>query len=161
MFHIQGKIRDYKPLTDTATVEFEGIGVIDTWMDGLVVDPSLNRAFLVHGAPVTLQAPDANRLCEAIIVGSGAPVTQPVINTGAAAQNVQTGRVIVPTDGTGHGSAAVSFSPGYLSAPSIYIGGDDAAHPTLSAVTGAGFTVTVSGFLLNSYAQFSWQAVGH
>src|SRR5947209_2211651 len=70
----QSKVRDYSASSDTASVELVHHGVIDFWMDGLAVHPAVNRAFLVHGADVTIQVPDAHALCQGIIVGSGSNI---------------------------------------------------------------------------------------
>lgn len=161
MIHLQGRIRDYASATDTASVELDGQGVIDAWLDGVQIDPAVNRAFLYHGGRCTLAVDDPHRLDEAVITAIADSPTTPVSYAGAAKQTTQSGRGAISVGGAGSGSVAVSYSPGYSSAPSIQVVADNRAPLTLSALSASGFTVAVSGQTPNTYLYFSWQAVGN
>ena len=160
MFHIQGKIRDYAAATDSASVEFEGLGIIDYWFDGIKIDPAVNRGYMVHGAPVTLQVADAHRLCEAIIVGVGDTIASPVSVGPAGPVGVQSGRAYIATDGSGNGAAAVTYSPAFSAIPTLTVKVDDNHPPALSGASASGFTVSIAHGPPNSYVYFSWQAGG-
>ncbi|MGH2442202.1 MAG: hypothetical protein ACRDFX_03440 [Chloroflexota bacterium] len=163
MIHLQGRIRDYDSLTDTASVEFDGQGWIENWVDKLKIDASLNRSYLVHGSPVTVQAPDAHRLiCDGLVVGVGDSPTSPVSYSGASLQLTQTGRAFIGTDGTGSGSVAVRFTQPFSSAPQLSLTVDEHVPPVVSGISTTGFTATIShSGSLNGYVYLSWHASGN
>lgn len=161
MYHFSGRIRDYSSSSDTASVEFDGLGTIDAWANNLKIDPSVNRAYLVHGNPVTLAAPDEHKIGDAIVVGFSDVVTLPVQTGSAGAITTQTGHGLIGTNASGAGSAAITFSPAYVTTPTISAAVDDHPTTTLTGVSAAGFTINVTGAPDNAVISFSWHATGH
>lgn len=162
MYHLQGRVRQYDPATDTCSVEFEHLGDIEGWMDNIAIDAAISRGFLAHHAQVTLQVADFWRLAEAILIGVGDQPTIPSqLNSAGGAVTVQTGRTVISTNGVGSGSTSVTFSPAFTNPPtSLGATADDHRSLALSALTASGFTATISGGPINSYVYFTWQASG-
>jgi hypothetical protein len=144
MNQFQATIRDFNPATYTATIEPVGAGVIDTWLDGVAIDASINPAFLTHGNTVTVTVPDPMALCQAVITGIAAPPSQPTFSAGApgsgAIQRLQMGRGTIATDGAGAGSLAVPYPIAFTANPLVYALTDDQHTLTLSALGTTGFT---------------------
>jgi hypothetical protein len=161
----QATIRDFNSAADTATIEPVGAGVIDTWLDGVAIDSSINRSFLAHGNTVTVTVPDPMALCQAVITGVAAPPGQPTFSAGApgsgAVQRLQTGRGTIATDGAGAGSLAVTYPIAFTGNPRVYALADNQYALTLSALGTTGFTATIAGGPANSYVGLSWTAEGN
>lgn len=162
MYQIYGKLRDYDGATDTASVELEGLGHIDFWLDSLPIDAAINRGYLVHGAPVTIAVPDEHRLPEAVVVAVGQQPNTGTIYNGATHQRTQYGHAVIPIGGGGSGYLAVTYPIAFSAAPnSVVVSGDDGHGILLSALSATGFTATASGLTPNSYLQISWHAQGN
>lgn len=159
IFH--GKCRDYAPSTDTASIELVHHGAIQVWLDGIPIDPAVNRAYLVHGADVMLSAPDPHRIDEAIIVGIASKVKTVGAQNSSGAYTTQTGRGAISTGSTGTGSANITFSPAFAAAPQLTVALDNLYTLVIGGLTTTGATVTASGAPANSYVYFSWEAQGH
>lgn len=155
MLTLAGTIRDYDSSTDSASVELTGAGVLDTWLDGVSIAPTINRAFIAAGAPLSLALPDAHRLCEARIISVTPPT---VLNANARTQQ---GRGTFSTNNLGYESTTVTFATPYTSAPSVSAALDNLQPCTISAVSTTGFTISNPNPLsVNALIYFSWSAVG-
>jgi hypothetical protein len=159
-YQATGYVRDYDAPSDTCTVELIGIGIIDTWLDGCRINAGVNRGYLTHGAEVLLAIPDAHRLCEASIVsinGSGA-----VLANSGGAQKFQTGRVRIPTDGTGAGTITVIFPSAFTVIPQLYAGADELLPLHVGTPTLTQFTLSFSAGTApaNSNIYCTWFALG-
>lgn len=163
IYQIFGKIRDYNPITDTASVEMEGLGVIEAWFDGLKIHTALNRGLMIHNAPVTLAATDAHRLGEAVITAVGdSPGTATTTQNGITL-TTKVGRGYVSTDAHGVGSSAVLFAPAYPAAlVDLTAAADNHSQTSLSAISRSGFTISVNDPTTpNGYVYFSYHATGY
>ena len=60
-------VRDYNASNDTCSVELQGVGVIETWIDGMAIDPSISRAKLASGVAGVVTMSDVHRLCGAVL----------------------------------------------------------------------------------------------
>jgi len=158
---LQGKVRDYTPATDTASVELVHHGIIESWLDGIPIHPAVDRSFLVHGADINLQVPDPNRLTEAIIVGSGAGVTAVSRSSSAGVVTTQTGRTVIATGAGGAGSASITFSPAFVAVPTLTASADNQLPVTIGGLTVSGATISITGGPANGNVYVSWQAQGH
>jgi hypothetical protein len=161
MIHVICTVRAYDKTADTASVELAGLGVVDTWVDGIKVGPGLARAGLVYGAQGVLAMPDAHRICDATLISLVPPQPIKTVQSSGKTQTTLTGRDTIQTDGSGNGSVSVTFSTPFTAAPSISVLADNMAPMNVSAITTTGFTATLAGpGSANSYVQFSWSATG-
>ena len=148
-YQTQGVIRSYDGPSDSCTVEFSGIGNIDTWLSGIKIEAPINRAQLINGAVCTLTMPDANRICEAKIISlTGAPT--PAVNTntsGTGVPPVQSGSVIVNlSPGSGIASVHIDFNPPFPSVPTVYASTIAQAGPlTITNVFTTGCDLNLTG----------------
>jgi hypothetical protein len=148
-------------------VELTGVGVIDTWIDGIKINQNMPRSQLVFGTVVTVSMPDAHRICEAIVDGPasvpGEAIQAPPGGLSTSnAQKVEVGRGSMTIDGSGNGSANVVFPAPYSSAPTVRAFADTLVTPSISNVSTTGFTVSIAGSpWLNGTHYFSWQAQGN
>jgi hypothetical protein len=156
-----GKIRDYNASTDTASVELVHHGDIESWLDGLHIHPGVNRAFVVHGSDIDLAAPDLFRLAEAVITASGSQINSVAAAGSSGAISTKSGRGFIATGNTGAGSANISFSPAFVTAPNLTVAFDNIYTATIGGLTASGATISVSGGPANAYVYFSWEATGH
>ena len=161
-YQATGYVRDYSAAGDTCTVELIGIGIIDTWLDGVKVNAGVNRGYLVHGAEVTLSIPDAHRLCEASIISIAGSTSSAAAAAGGGPQATQTGRVKIPTDSTGAGSVTVVFSPAYSAVPQVYAGADELLPLHVGTPTTTQFILSFSAGTapVNSNVYCTWFAFG-
>jgi hypothetical protein len=163
MYSTIGVVRDYDPATDSCSVELQGMGIIEVWMDGIKAHAGVDRSQLVGGTQVTIDVPDPNRLCEAQIVGvvpQGIPHTvDPVVGL----LKRLSGRSFVSTDGAGNGSTVVTFPSAFTSTPTISAQGDFftgvSVPPGLVLTTQFEIDVAAPA-LANSVLSVSWSAVG-
>ena len=162
MYLIPATIRDYNAAADTATIELVGAGVIDSWLDGIAIDPALNRSLVVHGAITSVSTPDPHRICEATITAIAGAV-QPVQAFGGAAQLVQTGRVWILTNTVGQGSTTAVFSQAFSSSTNLSVScSSDFGYPSqISGISATQFTVSVSAAPPNTYVYLSYEAEGN
>lgn len=160
MFTVLAKIRDYNGATDRCSVELEGLGQIDAWIDNLVIHQAINRGQLVHGAPVTIALPDEWRLPEAVVTAVGADPAGGAQQSSSGAYRHQHGRLVIPTNGAGTGSISGVYSPAYATAPYVVVVADDGLPVTITANGAGGFTVQVTGGPANGYVLVSWHAQG-
>lgn len=161
MYHIYGKLRDYNGTTDTCTVELEGLGQIDNWIDGLKIDQAINRGFLSHGAPLTLTVPDEWRLPEAVVVAVGTDPNDAVQQNASGNYHHCHGRIILATNSAGNGSYTGSFSPVYGLVPYFVASADDQDVFSISSLTTSAFTLAVNNGPISSYVVISWHAQGY
>jgi hypothetical protein len=163
MYSASATIRDYDPTTDTCSVELIGIGVIDTWLEGVAIAVGINRHFIAAGVVCTVMMPDAHRLCETTVT---ALALDPSLATTqynpapAGSLQLQSVRVPVPTDGTGHGVASITWPIPFTAAPTVSAYADTGAAVAISAVTTTGCTITISSGPLNSTLYVSATASG-
>lgn len=155
MLTVPATIRDYDPNTDTVSVEMTGAGILDSWITGVAIDLTVNRAYLAAGAPATLELPDAHRLCEARVVA----ITPPTVFK--ATTKTETGRASFQTDGSGNGSATVTFPSAFASSVAVSAALDNLAPCTISAVSLTQFTLAnASPLPINTLVYFTWSATG-
>ncbi|HZU11413.1 MAG TPA: hypothetical protein VFB58_01120 [Chloroflexota bacterium] len=160
MINVVCTIRDYNAADDTCTVEIQGVGIIDLWVDGVAVAPTVSRGYLVYGASGVLSLPDQHRLCEASLIQVVPPTNLQTLQ-GGSVQRTLTGRTLITTDGTGNGSATVTFSSAFTTAPTVSLLGDNLAGLTVSTVSTTGFTAALTKpGLVHAYVWFSWSATG-
>ena len=155
MYTAQGYIRDYDRVTDTATVELTGLGVIDAWLDGLKIDAPVSRAFMTHNTPCTVSFPDEHRLCEGIVISVQGNPTTP-----ANTQKVQTGTGYIQTNGAGTGNTTVFFPSAYTAAPQVVAWSDENYSLSIVTVTTTTVTLALGGARAFGYVHFTWQAIG-
>jgi hypothetical protein len=162
MYAATATIRDYNHTTDTCSIELTGIGVIDTWLDGVHIATPLDRSLVVSGALATITFPDASRLCEGVVTSIAGAIQPATTTSGGTITRTQSVRAAIATDGVGHGSVAVlwpapfSVSPTSINASLDYNIGSIA----ISAITPAGFTATLTGGPISSTESFTATAVG-
>lgn len=161
MYMIYGKIRDYDYTADTASVEMEGLGGIDFWLDNVKIDASLNRALLTHNFPVILGVPDEWRLPEAMIMSYGAAASAAYAINANGVYTTTYGRGLISTNGSGIGTVNVGYGHTYSLTPKVSIAGDNGITVLANTVTTTGFTATVSGGPINGFQGFSWEAEGN
>jgi hypothetical protein len=147
-------IRDYNSATDTCTVEVQGAGIVDLWLDGVKIDGAVSRGQLAGGTPAVLSTADPSRLCDAIITAINTPTS-----VGVAIQKTQSGRTLVQLGGAGTGSASVSFPAAFSTVPSVYATADNGAAVSISAVGFGSMTVSTTG-TSNGFTYVSWTATG-
>jgi hypothetical protein len=157
----QGKIRDYDPSTDTASVELVHHGIIESWLTGVKIHPAVNRAFVVHGADVDVALNDENRWDEALITGSGSNVNAVGSSGSSGTITTQTGRAVIGTGAGGAGSASISFSPAFTGTPTLTTSFDNQYTVVIGGLTNAGATISVTGGPTNANVYCSWEAQGH
>lgn len=161
MIHVICTIRAYDKTADTASIELAGLGVIETWVDGVKLSPALARAGLVYGAQGVVAMPDAHRVCDATIISLIPPQPVKTVQSSGKTQTTLTGRDTLQTDGAGNGSVAITFSTPFTAAPAISVLADNMAPMNVSGITLSGFTATLAQpGTANSYVQFSWSATG-
>lgn len=153
-------VRDFNPAGDTCTVEVQGVGIIDLWLDGVAVAPTVSRGYLVDGASGVLAMPDAHRLCEASLIQVIPPTNLQTLESGSV-QRTLTGRTLIATDASGNGSAPVTFSSSFTAVPTVSLLGDNLAGLSVSSVSTTGFTAALSRpGQAHAYLWFSWSAAG-
>jgi hypothetical protein len=163
MYSASGVIRDYNASLDTCSVELTGVGVIDTWLDGIGLDVGIDRHFVAAGVRCTILVPDPNRLCEAIVstlaLAPSAGTTQysPPPTGPLALQSV---RLPIATGGTGAGSTAVTWPVAFSATPSVSASADGGATVAISAITATGCTLSISSGAANSTVYVSAVATG-
>lgn len=163
MYGAQAVIRDFNPTSDTCSVELVGIGVIDTWLDGISIEVGINRHFLAAGVSCTVIMPDPNRLCEATITAldlSPAVATTQYNPPPAGSLRIQSIRVPVTTNGAGAGSVAVTWPTPFSVSPTVSAYADSGSPLSISAVTATGCTISVSGAGANTTVYISATATG-
>lgn len=159
-------IRDYNTAADTCTVELNGGGAIDTWMDGVKIASAIDRHWVAPGALCTLSMPDLHRICEAQVIQVNPPTNTgtyvPVQNPQSGVQRIQQGIVHQQCDATGHVTITVTFPIAFAAAPSVRWIGPAGSSWTISAITTTGFTATLAAPLTAYYWVFAmWYAVGN
>jgi len=146
-----------------ATVQLSGLGNFETFHDGYAVSHGIDRSLLTPGAQIVVDIPDLNH------PGDGQVVSVAQVSAGSGTVSVeQFGTMLVTTDGSGNGSAAVVFPNtfgSFSSAPSVALSAADAdlgsGSLSAAAITHTGFTVNVSGAAVVSGAlAVGWDAVG-
>ncbi|HLJ67736.1 MAG TPA: hypothetical protein VKX16_10300 [Chloroflexota bacterium] len=161
MFMIPATIRDYNGATDTASLELIGIGILDSWLDNVKIDASLNRALITHGALVTVSTPDPHRVCEATVTAVAA---SPAVTTNysGSTQILLTGRGYVLTNNVGVGSSTFNFGHTFASTTNLLVTvqADFGYASSIAGVSTTGCTVTLSGCPPNQYVYFSWSVQG-
>jgi hypothetical protein len=162
MYAATAFIRDYNQATDTCSVELVGMGVLDTWLDGVKISSTINRAALAGNVEATVTFPDSSRLCEgtvsALIAGQQPPTSQ-ASGTNTKLQSVRVG---ITTGGGGGGSAAVVWPIAFSAPPTqVYASPDNQLGTvSVSAVTAAGCTLTITGGPINSVSNVTATALG-
>lgn len=156
MHSLTCSIRDFNAAADTCTVEVQGIGIVDAWIDGVAIAPTVDRSFIVAGAPGVITVPDINRPCDATLI----QVTPPGDPVSYDPDQIvtYTGSLLVDTDITGAGCQDVTFPTPYSSVPVVNA---SAAHPaavTISNVTETGFTACVTGGRVSSKHAVSYSS---
>lgn len=155
-------VRGYSSSADTVTVELQGLGIIDSWIDGVKVAQTVNRGLLFYGAPGVLSMPDLHRICEASLI----QVLPPSAGTGSVVQQnanpvkTQTGYSLITTGAGGSGSTTVTFSPAFATTPTVSALADLLYTVTVSGVSTTGATLAVSGGPINGYVFVAWSATG-
>src|SRR5579872_5356979 len=146
-----------------ATVQLTELGNLETFHDGYAVSHAIDPALLTPGADVVVDIPDLNH------PGDGQIVAVARVSSGAGTVPVeQFGNVLVATDGSGSGSAAVIFPNtfgAFSSPPAVSVSAASSqlgsGSLSVSAVTTAGFTVNVSGAAsVSSSIAVAWDARG-
>lgn len=161
MLNVTCTIRDYSPSADTCSVEIQGIGIVEAWLDGVAIAPTVSRGYLVYGAQGVLSLPDAHRLCEASLIQVIPPSALKTVQGTGAVQKTLSGRDQITTNSSGNGSVTITFSSPFSAAPTIAVLGDNLAAINVSAITTNGFTATLaSPGTPNSYVLVSWSAGG-
>jgi hypothetical protein len=147
----------------TATVQVLGIGNLDTFHDGYSVSHAIARYLLTPGADVVVDIPDPHHPGDGQVVSVTAVTT--TADHGAAKE--QFGSVSVSTDGSGNGTAVVTFPnvfSSFSSTPSVTAsalasspaGGTVAATP----ISSIQFTAQVSRATPNTTVSVAWDATG-
>lgn len=157
-YQTTGVVRDYSAATDTATVELNTLGIVDTWLDGVKIDAPVSRAYMTNGQLVTVALPDAHRLCEAHIVAvPGAPLG--AVTGSGSSQKTETGCIQSFTNNSGAATLSITFPVAFTAAPTVQAGAD-AGTVAVSAITTTGFSAGVSGAPANAYVWTTWTATG-
>lgn len=156
MYNLACVIRDYNPTSDTCSVEIQGIGIVDSWLDGVGIAPTVDRAYVVGGSQGVLAMPDLSRMCDATLIQVYPPGTaisydpDPII--------VYNGSISIPTDADGNGCADVTFPEPYDQVPVVTASAYDGATLTISNVTETGFTACVTGGKVSSSHKASYSS---
>jgi len=175
MYTAQGFIRNYDPPSDTVTVELAGLGIIDTWLDGIKIDVGVNRAACVNGAIAILALPDPHRICEATV--SAVPFnpaslaavvaggTVPPGGTGSGStttQTYQSGRNLITSASDGTGSVTTTFAKPFPATPTLSVLFDQPSPGySITAITATNFTISLTaGNPAFLPFNFSWSAHG-
>ncbi len=173
MYTAQGFIRNYDPPSDTVTVELAGLGIIDTWLDGIKIDVGVNRAACVNGAIAILALPDPHRICEATVsavpfnpaslaaVVSGGSV--PPGGTGSGSSTTTTydsGRNVITSTSNGGGSVTSNFTKPFPTTPVLSVLFDQPSPGySIGTITTTNFTVNLTpGNPAFLPFNFSWSA---
>lgn len=155
-------VRGYSSAADTVTVELQGLGIIDSWIDGVKVAQTVNRGLLFYGAPGVLSMPDLHRICEASLI----QVLPPTAGTGSPVQQnsnpvkTQTGYSLVSTNGAGTGTTTLAFAPAFATTPTVSALADNLYTVAISGVSTTAATLTVTGGPVNGYVFVAWSATG-
>jgi hypothetical protein len=155
-------VRSYSSAADTVSVELQGLGIIDTWIDGVKVAQTVNRGLLFYGAAGVLAMPDLHRICEASLVQVLPPSagTGNLVQQAATAIKTETGYQLIQTNGSGNGSAAITFSPAFATTPTVSAIADLLYPVSISGVSTGGCTLSISGAPANAYVFVAWSATG-
>lgn len=149
-------VRDFNAVADTCTVEIQGIGIVDAWLDGTAIAPTVDRSYIVSGALGVVTLADINRPCDATLIQitpPGNPVSynpDPIVT--------YTGSLYIPTDSTGAGCATITFPQPYSAVPTINASAGHPASVTISTVTTTGFTACVTGGKVSSHHHVAYTA---
>lgn len=157
LYITKGTIRAYDAPSDTCSVEFTGDGAIDTWIDGVAVDPSLPRGYLAAGTPCTIAMPDHTKLCESTVVA-----LNPIGTAASSNTTTQSGRFQTILSGTGSYSGSVTFTTAYTTGtPQVTATPDTPSVNTVkvTAVTTTGFSYTVTAPAYSG-VYVTWSATG-
>ena len=155
MIEVMCTVRSYDPNTDTASVEIQGLGIIDTWIDGVKVAQQINRGLLIYGGAGVLSMPDLHRICEASLIQVVPPGSLVV-----SATKTYTGHDHLQTNGSGAGSVTVTFPVAFTGQPTVYALADALLTMTITGVSTTQFTANVTGAPANSFTFVSWSATG-
>ena len=144
-----------------ATVQLTGLGNYETFHDGYAVSHAIDRSLLVAGADIVVEVADRHR------PGDGQVISVAGISTGSSVGSMeQFGSILVTTDGSGNGSAAVTFPNtfgSFASAPAVSLSAGatslGAGSLTAVATTTSGFTINVAGAsAISSVIAVAWDA---
>lgn len=173
MYTAQGFIRNYDPPSDSVTVELAGLGIIDTWLDGIKIDVGVNRAACVNGAIAILSLPDPHRICEATVsavpfnpASLAAVVTGGSVPPGGSGSGSTTtttydsGRNVITSAQDGTGTVTTNFAKPFPTVPVLSVLFDQPSPGyTIGAITTTAFTISLTaGNPAFLPFNFSWSA---
>ncbi|HZT96998.1 MAG TPA: H-type lectin domain-containing protein [Chloroflexota bacterium] len=144
----------------TATVALTGSGQTETFVDGLTISHAIPQAQLAPGADVTVELADRHHPGDGQVTALAG-----VSASGSSGPIEYSGTILVSTDGSGNGTASISFSPAFASIPSVTCSANrgDLGSGTVkaTAVTVAGCTMQISGASTTSGSiACAWDAQG-
>ncbi len=169
MYSAQGFIRNYDPPSDTVTVELAGLGIIDTWLDGIKIDVGVNRAACVNGAIAILSLPDPHRICEATVsavpfnpASLAAVVSGGSVPPGGSATTTtyDSGRNLITSAADGTGTVTTNFTKPFPTIPVLSVLFDQPSPGySIGTITMTAFTISLTaGNPAFLPFNFSWSA---